>query len=335
MNLSVNFVWIGPGGLGWLEKLIIYSWRAWGCEVNLFTHRTGTNDGHDEGSLGLEPNSCNIYDLPTIMGEDEDLSMGSKTRAVLTVWFTKNPPAWNSGGREQIFNMVDLSKSYIGMTRVGIVFDMKVGPSPHVKKYVDSKVFHECFVTYKRARVVENQCMGSMMKLDKDNAREKYGKGFESALFTKSVAHGDLNPSSMGISIAKKWFPVATDSHKKACGNKSKFATTGDLAGLRGRWFDIGPYGKARHARDLHIADAKFEGIDGEDYGPIRIFKREWDQTNKSSNSTPTTDKDRDRMFVAAMKDLVMLGKGSGLPSDLKMKLLSPSISNAMGFRRF
>ncbi|NVB43165.1 hypothetical protein G6O69_35405 [Pseudenhygromyxa sp. WMMC2535] len=334
MDLTINFVWIGPRGLGWLEKFMVYSWRNWECTVNLFTHRTGSDSPHDSESLGLPDDFCNIYDLPELLADDEQ-AVGADTRAVLTTWYEKDLPGWNEGGKERVYNMVDLSKSYIGMSRVGIVIDIKVAPSPHIEKYVDSKVFANNFITYKRAKVVENQCMGSMMPLEQDNDRERYGKGFESALFTKSAAHGTLNPLTMKDTIDKAWFPVATDAHKKACGSKTKFATTGDLHGLRGKWFDIGPYGKNRHKLELLIADADFKGIDGDDYGPFRIFKREWDQTNKQHNPSPTTDEHRDEMFVVAMKEFMKTGKTSGLPPDLKAKLLTPKISNAMGFRRF
>ena len=334
MDLTINFVWIGPGGLGWVEKFMIYSWREWKCAVNLFTHRTGSKAVHDLESLGLPEGLCTIYDLPTIMANDAQ-EPGGKTRAVLATWYTKVIPEWKSGGKEQVFNMVDLTKSYIAMTRVGVVFDIKVAPSVHIEKYVNSGVFSKYFVSYKRANVLENQCMGTMMDLASGNAREKYGKGFESAMFTKSSAHGELNPLAMKDNIGKSWFPVATDAHKKACGGRTKFGITGDMNGLRSAWFDIGPYGASIHKSELLIADAGFTGIDGADYGPIRIFKREWDQTNKQGNQTPTTDGDRDKMFVETMKELAMTGMGGSLPADLKLKLLSPSISTAMGFRRY
>ncbi|MDP1666314.1 MAG: hypothetical protein Q8L79_14475 [Methylobacter sp.] len=333
MNLTINFVWIGCGELGLLEKFMIYSWRACGCQVNLFTHYPSVDKKHDNTSLGLPLDICAIHDLPTIMVEDNDKPLGKKTRDVLAAWYTGVMPAWKDGGRVQTFNMVDLSKSYIGMHRVGVVFDMKVGPSPHIKKYVEAKVFENNFVSYNRCNAAENQCMGSMMAILEGNARWKYGLGFEDGLFTSGPQHGGLNPGSMSLSVGSEWFPVATDAHKKALGKKGLF-TTGSMKGLRGEWYDIGRDGKNRHIKE-GILGATFEGIDGEYYGPIRIFKNEWDQTNKSSNPNPTTDQQRKLECERALKYLVPEAENHEMLSKLQQLLLTPAMSNFMGFKRF
>lgn len=223
MNLIINFVWIGRGEFGFLEKFMIYLWRAWGCQVNLFTHYPSAEKTHDHASLGLPPNIGTVQDLPTIMVEDNGKPLGKKTRDVLAAWYKCKLPAWKEGGRVQTFNMVDLSKSYIGMHRVGVVFDMKVGPSRYIKKYVDKKVFENNFVSYNRCNAAENQCIGYMMALEEGNARWKYGLGFEDGLFTKGVQHGGLNPDSMSLNVGSEWFPVATDAHKKVLGKRGGF----------------------------------------------------------------------------------------------------------------
>lgn len=332
MDLTINLIWIGGGSLGWLEKFVVYSWWAVGCDVNLYTHKPSSETPHDHVSLGLNPVVARIHDLPTIMKQDTDKSLGSRTRAALTSWYNQALPGGKDGWRVPTFNMVDLSKSYIGMHKVGVVFDMKVGPSRHIQHYVETGVFHNHFVSYKRAKVVENQCMGTMMY--SNSTREKYGMGFEEALFNQGPQHGELNPLSMATSITSAWFPIATNAHKKALGLKTQFGINGAVSGLRSEWFDIGRGGKVRHEQE-GIMGAVFVGIDGDYYGPIRIFKNEWDQTNKPNNQEPTTTEQRKNEVNRGFKDLLPLAKRYDRDGELMKFMLSPTISNALGLKRF
>lgn len=294
MNLAINFVWIGTGKLGWLECFIIYSWKVLGCEVNLFTSYNEAGKTFDAEALGLPEGLVNVHDLPTIIAEGESMP---KTRVVLKAWFTETKKK-NMGGlfsgdarRTFTFNIVDLCKSFLAATRKGVVMDLKIGPSPHIKKYVDSGIFESTFVGCKRVSTVENQLMGSMS--DDDTKRTAYGEGFEHFLFS-----GGVTPDKMKTQKTEKWFSNATLAHGRAMGSSMT------PKGLKGGWFDIGKYGKARHAKDLGISGTDFVGIaEEEEAGAVRVFKREADQTNKSGN-TPTTDEERLEVQRVALSEL-------------------------------
>jgi len=225
------------------------------------------------------------------------------TRDVLAAWFNTEMRAWNAGGQQLTFNMADLCKSYIAATTQGIVMDLKIGPSPHIKKYVDSGIFSTAFIGCKRAGTIENQCMGSM-SVD-DTKRTRYGNGFELALFSK-----DRFPSTLKNSPYTEWFPQATAAHNRAMGQNNNFALP---QGLKGDWFDIGNNGKAKHESQLGIMGATFEGIleDEKCYGPIRIFKREDDQTNKSDKFR-TTDEQRLKMQELTFSELAQASVKEG-----------------------
>lgn len=318
MDLIINFVWIGPGNFGWLEKFMIYSWWAVGAKVNLYTHKFGNKD-HSNASLDLPEEVCTVHVLSKILLGDFRDPFGRKSRHLLVRWSARRPPEWKNGGREAIFNMVDLTKSYIGMSKRGIVFDMKVGPSPFIREYFSSGAFHNKFVSYSRANVVENQCMGTMMAgSNGDQVRKKYGEGFEEALFIKGPQHGGKDPSRMRSTPTWEWFPVITAAHSKALGKKRKQSFSGSKAGLRGDWSDIGPAGKAVFSRQGRQA-MKFEGIDRKDYhGPIRIFKNEWDQSNKQNNPNPTTKRQRMAEVDRAMKFLMPVAEKLGREKKLE-----------------
>ena len=302
MNLSINFVWIGTGKLGWLECFIIYSWKMWGCEVNLFTSYNEAGKTFNAEALGLPEGLVNVHDLPTVIAEGDSMP---NTRAVLKAWFAETKKR-NLGGligddarRTFTFNIVDLCKSFLAATRKGIVMDMKIGPSPHIEKYVDSDLFNSTFVGCKRVSTIENQLMGSMS--DDDTKRNTYGLAFEHYFFT-----GSVTPESMKGQKTEKWFSKATTAHGQAMGN----ART--EKGLKGTWYDVGKYDKVKQFSGVLFDDAKFVGIAGEkEAGAIRVFKRESDQTNKSGN-TPTTDEERVEMRRVALLGLPPAPDGDG-----------------------
>lgn len=308
MNLTINFVWIGDKRLGWLECFVIYAWRLWGCEVNIFTHYPNSDRTHDHESLGLPPNVVNVFDLPTVVAHGERLP---GTREVLGVWFHTHMPEWNEGGQRLTFNMADLCKSYLAATTRGIVMDLKIGPSPHIKRYVDSGIFSSTFIGCRRVGTIENQLMGSMS--DDDTQRTTYGIGFETALFQKNMVT-DLTGNPFG-----EWFPQATAAHNRAMG-AGKFALA---QGLKGAWFDIGKYGRNAHGETLRIFDAHFEGIAREeDFGAVRIFKREDDQSNKFGG-VRTTDDDREKMQSLTFRELAQHSTISG-PIDVEAPGMPP-----------
>ena len=149
--LIINNVWIGDGKLGPLDRFNLYSWRALGHTVNIFAHRF---DGKvpTAGDLGLESGDAVIINLTTMFGQDDSAasetpagSFGS-ARAILKTWLSHTRSEDEDTKKVHLFNMIDLTKSYIGGTRRGIVLDMKVGPSVHLEDY--AKVFHEKMISY-------------------------------------------------------------------------------------------------------------------------------------------------------------------------------------------
>ena len=292
-------MWIGTRPLTWLELFMIYSWRRWGCRVNLFTHYPESGKVHTFESLGLPDGICDLHDAAAVIAAGETMP---KTREVLTAWFAEPMPIFD---KPFTYNMADLMKSYIAANIPGIVLDIKISPSPHLPKYVASGVFENKFVGMRRAGTVENCCMGSM-SVD-NTARSKYGTGFEITLFYKRI------PSMLIQDKSGEWFGKATAAHIRGAGK----GTWVDLPeGLRGDWIDIGREGKARHQDELQIHDAEFVGIAGEEgYGPFRIFKREEDQTNRAGNIR-TTAEDRHEMKQLTLRELREAASAGSLPAE-------------------
>ena len=93
--------------------------------------------------------------------------------------------------------------------------------------------------------------------------------------------------------------------------------------GLKGAWFDIGKYGEKAHGETLRIFGAHFAGIAGEpEYGAVRIFKREADQTNKAGG-VRTTDEDRLEMQSLTFRELAHHSSISG-PIDVEAPGMPP-----------
>jgi hypothetical protein len=89
---------------------------------------------------------------------------------------------------------------------------------------------------------------------------------------------------------------------------------------------DIGVQGKMDHINKYALAGATVVGIAGEEfYGPLRIFKRESDQTNKSG--AKTTDEDRIDIQRVAFLELAQassLVPGDGGDVDIYAAGMSP-----------
>lgn len=293
MKLTVQFVWIGQGKLRWLEFFVVYAWRMWGCNVRIFTHYPGEDTVHSAETLGLPDGIAEVLDLPTWMTGND--AVPDKTAEVLTSWYERRVPAWNNGGQAFTYNMVDLTKSSIAGTEVGLVMDMKIGPTAHLKTYFDAGAFHDYFNGYKRAGTIENQCMGSMA--GDHELRHTYMGGFDKALF----ATNGVSKLEMIEKPTAEWFGKATAAHTRAMGSKSPYSLK---EGLKGNWLDLSENGKAKHGELLGILGATFEGIEGrESFGPLRNFKREDDQTNKASGQA-TTDEERLKMQRDTFREL-------------------------------
>ena len=259
--MKVNHVWYGDNALGPLELFNIYSWLALGHEVTIYAHKWDGSD-HNAGSLKVD-SAVKIKSLDTILTKDDEKEKSAlmpNTRALLKAWIAatnkKKPDT------DLIFNLVDVTKSYIGGTRQGIVLDLKAGPSKHLASDYEA-VFGKKFISYTRGGntvLPENQCMGTMDG-EKSAIRGKYAAYFESKV-TKSLEDFTKNPT-------KAWFGLITVFHGEA------FRATG--AGI-----DVATQapGGAKLKADQFVV----EEIGEPSHGPFRIFKHKADQTNKSGS---------------------------------------------------
>ena len=278
MPVVINYVWLGARPLGALEKFNIYSWRALGHTVAIYvdTFVPFTPRTNYLSDLGLEEGDALVYDLRlTILGKDEvnvtqknetqtPRALLSKTRAVLLKWLkavSKDRPP----GQDQLYNMIDLAKSYIGGTQRGIVLDLKVGPSQHVAAY--DACFQTKFVSYTRggttAGLPENQCMGTMQ--ESPNLRAEYA-----AAFDRGVSSNKLEE----VDCTQKWFDLITGFHGRA------FKTTQRNIDVATKPPD----------ESLPLENFKVFEIGATSHGPFRVFKKASDQTNKAGSSTTKKD---------------------------------------------
>lgn len=276
MAVIINNVWIGEGALGALEKFNIYSWRALGHHVNLFTYRSHTV-AHTPKSLGLEEGDATVIGLAARLQLDEYFDDGEEernpknlvrlTRAISRRWLQAIPRG-EPPTRDHIYNMVDLTKSYVGATERGIVLDLKVGPSPHLAAY--EACFAEKFISYTRgsntAERPENQCIGTMQ--DDNELRCRYAENFALQVQTN---RGDLE--AVG-GHERSWFNAITGWHGRA------FAAT--RAGM-----DVA---RTPPPTRGSIDSFAVSEIGAPGHGPFRVFKRADDQTNKSGGGTKKSE---------------------------------------------
>ncbi|TDD03477.1 hypothetical protein E1292_21010 [Nonomuraea deserti] len=266
MAVKVNHVWFGDNPLGTLDKFNVYTWRALGHEVTIYAHRwNGTP--HDEASLGLSGSGVKVENLSTILAEDDNKRTETlpETRALLKGWIeatNKEKPLET----DFIYNMVDLTKSYIGGTCQGIVLDLKVGPSPHLAAY--EEVFKQKFVSYTRGGNTpgdrpENQCIGTMEEAD--TLRSMYATAFDGRIKDNLDGQRGLRTKP-----AEKHFNTITSIH----GNGFEAATPNiDVATKTPKGDDVG--------NQYVVGEIRQQG-----HGPFRVFKAADDQTNKSGVKT-------------------------------------------------
>jgi hypothetical protein len=263
MAVKVNHVWFGEAPLGALDKFNVYSWRALGHEVTIYAHQWNGSP-HNEGSLELSVGSgVQVKDLSTILAKDDTgrTAILPNTRALLKGWIqatNKKKPS----DIDPIYNMVDLTKSYIGGTRQGIVLDLKVGPSPHLDAYENA--FGRKFVSYTRggntAGGPENQCIGTMEKAD--TIRSQYAAGFEKRV-TTNLDGLRTNPNG-------KHYNLITGYH----GFGFNATPNIDVATKT-------PEGKPVGQDEYVVGEIREQG-----HGPFRVFKAAADQTNKATGKT-------------------------------------------------
>jgi Domain of unknown function (DUF4157) len=291
--LIINYVWLGNRALGPLEKFNIYSWRALGHTVNIYTHPFAGRTVNTETDLDLEPGDAKIINLREILGEDDEekdittpKAILGDTRSVLKSWLTKIPTA-GSPTIDHIYNMVDITKSYIGGTRRGIVLDMKVGPSEHLPKY--AKSFNEKFISYSRGgktMSVENQSMGTMQ--ESDELRKLYATKFNARI---KMGMTELMSTPTGTH-----FNLITGYHQGLFIDPRTAGKTLDVA-------TKSPTGEALKPEEYSVMEPTTSGA-----GPFRVFKAASEQTNSGKVAT-TPQHIRNMADEVLKKQLSVLGE--------------------------
>jgi hypothetical protein len=290
MSLQINFIWLGTGKLRPLDVFNVYSWRALGHAVTIYAfHFNGT---HDHASLGISHDAAHLVDLPKLVEADDKFAQGFRhlpdsahldepeyvdvikntatIRHVMKAWYDSVAPD-TPCTIEHIYNMADITKSYIAGTRRGIVLDLKIGPSEHVRTCEAAGVFSNCFVSFQRGSstfgdLPENQCMGTMQI--GHVLRGAYIKRFDQALATFDAYKERASKPN------DKHFDYLTGLHGKGWVAVQK---------LRGAMDVAAPTQMAR----LGLGGLSVKEIDDEvSFGPFRVFKRKADQTNTSMAST-------------------------------------------------
>lgn len=261
-GLIINNVWLGSNPLGPLEKFNLYSWRALGHSVNIYTYPFGSDPPRTEADLGLDAGDATIIHLGKLLEGDDSASVGSAkallgdARSILKRWL-KAIPAQRKPSIEHIYNMVDLTKSYIGGTQRGIVLDMKVGPSVHLQDYMDS--FTHKLISYTRGRntaggLPENQSIGTMQETD--DLRKLYAEKFNSKV--KALANESHD---------KPWFNELTGYHSRSYDQTRK-------------WLDVAtksPSGTEATGTAYEVSEPGARSR-----GPFRVFKHAGDQSNRA-----------------------------------------------------
>jgi hypothetical protein len=267
--MRVNYVWYGDNAFGPLEKFNVYSWKALGHDVTIYAHKWDSS-AHTLSSLGLAGNGIEVKNISTIIGKDDPKdkrAVLAAAREVLTAWIAATngakPPEPNKD-KSHLYNMIDITKSYIGGTRKGIVLDTKVGPSPHLGAYL--AVFDQKFVSYSRGRNTagrpENQCIGT----GNDGLRTKYAAKFDEKI------RGVLE--SYKTQPTGAWFNALTGFH----GDGFKAAAPNiDVAEMAPGGGDVG---------NQYVVTEP----GGPSHGPFRVFKHKNDQSNTGVSFTRPQD---------------------------------------------
>jgi hypothetical protein len=274
--VHVNGIMFGNNPLGALERFNLYSWKALGHDVSIYACKWDTKP-HTASSLGLD-SKIRVVDLYELVSKTDSVATTfKKPRELLLAWLDAAKGAPPTAVNDHVYNVADLSKSYIGATRKGIVLDLKVGPSKWVDAYLDC--FESHFISYTRGLntpggLPENQCMGTMQL--SNTIRAAYQKSFEG----KITALGD-NYTQYRDQPTKKWFDKITGWHGNAA-KDAKFLDTAKCLPTGGE----APKDKNKR-RQYDVPEIR--GFDP-GHGPFRVFKRPDDQSNKAGAKTPQKD---------------------------------------------
>ena len=96
-GLIINYVWLGSNPLGPLEKFNLYSWRALGHLVNIYTHPFERDPPRTEATLEIDAGDATVIHLGTLLGVDNLAPPGSAkatlgdARSILMRWLAAIP----------------------------------------------------------------------------------------------------------------------------------------------------------------------------------------------------------------------------------------------------
>ncbi|AGC48095.1 hypothetical protein MYSTI_06822 [Myxococcus stipitatus DSM 14675] len=212
---KINCVWIGDGLINHLSAFNILSWISCGWTVTLYKHPAVQADAPVSALFPLdaraafdelEEGDLSVVSLTDALAPETDVMPNA--RALLLQWIE------NIGVGYTSYAIGDLTKSFIAGTRVGIVLDLKIGPSPYLPDY-PAEPFLNNFISFTRAGAggVENQCLGSF-NLDASN---KYGRNFDAGvMFRLGGATFKVKTEAEGV------FGSITGMHQNAF-NKMRF----------------------------------------------------------------------------------------------------------------
>lgn len=323
-QMIINYVWIGDGELGELEKFNIYSWLALGHKVNIFFYHFKLETPNDISGLGLDVNGKNLelINMREVLDKDSVHDMEEEerdtdfrnhapeklmtdTRNLMKDWFTVSPEEVpKASKRDHIYNLVDLTKSYIGATRRGIVLDMKVGPSPHLQDYAPA--FQEKFVSATRGGNTfgppENFMMGTMQ--EGQDLRQKYAHRFN-----RNASQLDKDTDSL-LKEKKvgKHFNSITSYHGRATLGTKNWLNVAEEA----------PDGTKIDRKGRLNDDYAVEEPGAIGHGPFRVFKDPSDQTNKS-NSIKTDPAYVKELAGKSLKEMPAIEEGETENGNYRM----------------
>ncbi|GGY57466.1 hypothetical protein GCM10011297_32610 [Bacterioplanes sanyensis] len=306
-RVTINHVFLGDRALSAADKFNIYSWRALGAEVNIYTHRFKKGEKHTFESLGLAEGDANIIELDDILSSDKRIASEDAaspqakldyTRETLRTWLNKIPDD-GKPSIDHIFNMVDMTKSYLGGTRRGLTVDLKVGPSAHLKDYLNA--FDNRLVSYSRggntaSGLPENQVIGTMAA--SNELRARYAENFNSKVKRDGLA--DVDPN-------EKYYDKLTSYHGNSYNQSNKDANRRRIP-AENQWIDTAertPDNKPKGDDDRYeVSEPSSKG-----YGPFRVFKHPADQSNKAG-SIKTKPEDIQRLAQEALENEISQVEG-------------------------
>ena len=281
-RVTINHVFLGDRALSAADKFNIYSWRALGAEVNIYTHRFKKGERHTVESLGLAEGDANVIELEDTLNADWEIANDAPnspqaklnyTRQTLQTWLNKIPDD-GKPSMDHIFNMVDMTKSYLGGSKRGLTVDLKVGPSAHLKDYLDA--FDNRLVSYSRggntaSGLPENQVIGTMAA--SNDLRARYAENFNSKVKRDGLA--DVDPN-------EKYYDKLTSYHGNSYNQSNKDANRKRIP-AENQWIDTAEMTPENTPKG---EDGRYEVSEpsSKGHGPFRVFKHPADQSNKAGS---------------------------------------------------